>query len=334
MPWSASARSAAHGTRRVGEQVGLVGRLRRGGVGLQVLVAGCVIRGVELGVLAGQRGARRDAGLGVLAGQRGARREADRPRPLRIVVEDKLPAHDEIAGLAAAGQLPLVAVVAEQDLQSLGGDMRRDDPCIAEPRRATRTGAVRSGADPDGRAPWLYRREADLLLVQGEVLAVIAGRPARPKLADELDALLEPADPLVHPDSEGGELVLPVSHAEAGHGPAASQVVERGELLGHPDRVTQRQDEHVRPEPHVPRVGRERGKQRQWLQGRHVAQVVLQHPDRIDAGLCGRSYLLTQLGDPVGRHGARRKVVHDGQTELHGRLREPLFMLFIHMSFE
>jgi hypothetical protein len=123
--------------------------------------------------------------------------------------------------------------------------------------------------------------------------------------------------PLVHPDSESGELVLPVSHAEAGDGPAPSQVVERGELLSHPDRVAKRQDEHVRPEPHVPRVRRERGKKWQWLQGRHVAQVVLQHPDRIDAGLRGRSYLLTQLHDPVGRHGARRKVVHDGQTELH-----------------
>ena len=284
-----------------------------------MLVAGRAIRGVELGVLAGQRGARRDA---------------RRARPLRIVVEDELPAHDEIAGLAAARQFPLIAVVAEQYLQSIRRDVRRDDPCVAEPRRATCAGAVRSGADPDGRAPWLYRREADLLLVQREVLAVIAGRPARPQLADELDALLEPADPLVHPDSEGGELVLPVSHAEAGHDPAASQVVERGELLGHPDRMTQGQDEHVRAEPHIPRVGRERGQQRQWLQGRHVAQIVLQHPDRIDAGRRRLSYLLTQLGDPVGRHGPRRKVVHDGQTELHGRLREPLFMLFIHMSFK
>src|SRR6266851_112963 len=119
----------------------------------------------------------------------------------------------------------------------------------AFPGSSSRTSSRRtitSRADPDLGAAGLDWRKADALAADREVLPGEVHLRARPETADDLHAFLVTARPVGERDAERLELVLPVAHAEAGDHASAGDVVEGRVVLGHRDRVTERQDEHVR----------------------------------------------------------------------------------------
>ena len=58
-----------------------------------------------------------------------------------------------------------------------------------------------------------------------------------PQAANDLDAFLEPADPLIEGHAEGLELLLAVAHADAEGEVAPGDPVERRGLLGDDGRV-------------------------------------------------------------------------------------------------
>ena len=78
------------------------------------------------------------------------------------------------------------------------------------------------------------------------------GRTAGEHRADQLDRLVQPVEPLAHAaaevDAEGGVLRLEPGGAQAQHGPAVREVVERGDHLRHERRVAERVGAHEQPE--------------------------------------------------------------------------------------
>ena len=105
---------------------------------------------------------------------------------------------------------------------------------------ADRLGAA--GAHPERRMRLLDRRRLDGDVVVVPQLAVI-GKPAlgRPRLADDLDRLVETLGRLLLRDAEAGKFIRPVALADAEIEPAVRQEIQGRGLFGDQHRVVPRQ---------------------------------------------------------------------------------------------
>jgi hypothetical protein len=74
-------------------------------------------------------------------------------------------------------------------------------------------------------------------------VAAVLERLARPRLEEDPDALVEVGAAVLPRRAEHGVLLRPVAQPEDGADPAAAEEVEYGEVLGHPQRVVQGQQQ-------------------------------------------------------------------------------------------
>ena len=153
-------------------------------------------------------------------------------------------------------------------------------------------------------------RHLDEVAVEGQQVLV-------PGLVDEVDVLLVHVTVVLvggaavhrcgldrHPLSEHVDPALLVAAGEAGVDPALGQVVEHGDLLGHPQRVVGREDERQRGELDLLRPGRQVGVEDER---RHRCLVAL----RVEVVLGGREAVEAE----VVRHHAQRPDLFDHGLE-------------------
>ena len=236
--------------------------------------------------------------------------------------------------LVDLGQAAEIGRVGHQDHRHdvvLGGV---DDRRLAHRERLERLGVrllVGPGDDRDApqhallvdlaRRPVLARpvgdRPAPDALVVGErhldELAVVGQQVLVPGLVDDVDVLL--VDPTVvlvdvaavhrrrldrHLLAEHVDPALLVAAGEPGVDPALGQVVEHGQLLGHPQRVVSREDQRQRGELDVLRPGRQVGVEDQRRHRRLVAlgvEMVLGGREAVETEVVGHDAQRADLVD-------------------------------------
>src|SRR5699024_5220105 len=94
-----------------------------------------------------------------------------------------------------------------------------------------------------------------------------------------------------------------------------SDLIQRRELLSHGHGMTQRKDEHIGADPHIAGVLSNRGQTDKRLQSLHVAEIVVEHPDRAESTSVCLTDLFSHFADSCGRRDMRREVILQGQSE-------------------
>ena len=201
------------------------------------------------------------------------------------------------------------------------GPGRGDQP-VAQPSGPLGRDRVAAG-QPDLRAGALRRLRCHVQVVVPVVAPFEGERPVGPRPPDDLDALLHQPSPVAPIDAEHVELLQLVPEAEAQPEPASRQEIDDRGLLGHVERVVQRQQEHGRPDGDPLGPGRDGGGHGEGgREVRVVDEVVLGQPDHVEAEGLHRLDVREGLGVDLGVGDARRgrvaQVVQD--TELHGAL--------------
>ena len=182
----------------------------------------------------------------------------------------------------------------------------------------------RDGRGVAAAAERLERPRPELTLGLREERALVLHEAGLESIEHHLGGLDEAAPRLVHRDAEAVELDEAEPATDAEDDPAAAQVVEHGDLLGHPYRVVPRQHDDHRAEQHG---GGAAGHERQELQDVRAhgvaGEVVLDAPDRFEAERFG------QVGEPdlVPIHlgvGLRGRRLEDRRIpDVHGRTLRP-----------
>ena len=172
-----------------------------------------------------------------------------------------------------------------------------------DPERLARPGA----ADQDRQLGLDRTRRAQRVVHRVEA-ALVAEPLAVEQPAHEHDRLVEPVEPLARAaeelDAEAVVLALEPGAADAEHGPAARDVVERrGELGGQP-RVAERVRADHQPEPDPRRHGAEPGQHAPALEDRLLPRPedghqVVPRPDRVPARRLGGEGRIAEAR-PVG----------------------------------
>ena len=152
------------------------------------------------------------------------------------------------------------------------------------------------GRHPDAREP--------------EVLPLVAELVLGEALPDHLERLVGPPERLLRVEPEHRALTRHRPGADDQLQAPAGQDVHGGRVLGHPQRVVQREQQHVRPQPDHRRPGGRRGQQREL--GRVVlvlGEVVLGQPPAAEPQLLTQHGLVEHLArvapgcQPVRRTG-------------------------------
>ena len=139
-----------------------------------------------------------------------------------------------------------------------------------------------------------------------------------PEAADDLDTFGEAAHALGHRHLEDGELFGPVAESDAEHEAPAGDHVHEGGGLGQLDRVVERQQDQVRPDPQPLDLGRQALEHRQE---RKVVEpwgdVMLPSPDRVEPQAADQPRLLDRLGEAARGVVAGRVLRVQVDSELH-----------------
>jgi hypothetical protein len=181
--------------------------------------------------------------------------------------------------------------VLPDEVDDLGGHRPLREPAVAPLGRPTE-GRLRAAAHPDGRTARLDRPGAlaDLLADAGPRRAVEVRVLVSEGGAEGVDRLVEQGAAAGEVEPEHLELRLDVPDADAHDDPPARDRIERGERLGHGERVAVRGDVDVAEQPGAA------GDAGQPAEGRH--------------------------GVPPGRAHGRGPVLGDGQVVAHGQVPE------------
>ena len=180
---------------------------------------------------------------------------------------------------------------------------------------------------PQWRAAGLDRVGRDAHVIEPVALACVTEAPARPREAEDVDALLGARDAVRDREAEPAKLVRRVAQADAELDAAARQLIEHGEILGKPKRMRERDDRDVRRDPDPLR--RRRGRASDRGERRQVAvldEVVLAEPDLVEAELVESSDLVDRLRVHVVQRvvaaGRAAEVVRDAEPHRRGHANE------------
>ncbi len=173
----------------------------------------------------------------------------------------------------------------------------------------------------DRRVRLLERLGANAQVVGAVVLSLEGDSVLRPTLLDQPDSLVEHlARPgLIH--AEAGELHRLVAAAEPEVDAAVAHEIEQREVLGHADRIVERQHDDAGPEPDAARARCHRGQRD--LGRRQVAvlaEVVLRRLDRVEAQILGGIHQLELLLDDLVLRPPRRILEQVQHSQSHRAL--------------
>jgi hypothetical protein len=141
-----------------------------------------------------------------------------------------------------------------------------------------------------------------------------------PQPPDDLDGLGEPAHALRHGHTEYLVLLGPIAESDAKQEVAASDDVQKGAGFRQLDRIVQRQQRNVGPDPQALGLPGEPMQQRQlWKEVEARGDVVLAGPDRVKAERMNKAHLLQRFGETTGRIIACRvlRVQVDAKLQCH-----------------
>ena len=195
----------------------------------------------------------------------------------------------------AAGLLALLLEErdAPDDLVGLGKLVEQQVIALA---RGAADAVGAAGGQPQRRVRALQRRWLDHDVVVAPALAVMAEASfAHPAFLDDLHRLVEALGRLLDRDAEAVELGLAVALADAEVDAPAAQKVERGDLLGHQDRIVPGHHHHRRAQPDVAGAGGEIGQHRH--RGRDLAlagEMVLDHEKLLEAQAIGFDHIVDE----------------------------------------
>ena len=194
--------------------------------------------------------------------------------------------------------------------------MRVQDPGIPQPRGAAH-GGVAVRADPH-RQPGLDGQQRELCFAERVARRAGRDRLARQQPPHHVEVVGEAPHALVTLDREGVELLVAVPEPDAQPHPTAADDVQRGNLLGHVDRVQQPEQQDARRQAHVARLARQAPQQRDRLQHLEgTGQVVLGNGDRAEAHLARQAHLVDEVLDPPRHVLAGRVLGADFDPEVH-----------------
>ena len=252
--------------------------------------AGRLLLGLGIGLGAHEAADHRDVGIDRIVGELGLV-----PRQVRVV-----PGHPR------AGRLWRHELESERAHPPLTGIADGGDVGTGDPQRRMRL-LVRLGDD-------VARREV-------EVRAVPFPGLARERRHQRFDRLLPHVALLAHAGAEGMKLDRPLTLSEPQLDPAAREEIERGDALGHPDRVIRGELDDAVAEPDAARPLA--GRAQEDLGCRRVRvlleEVVLDHPGVVIAQAIGQLDLsqgvLKDLVLAAGRPRPRQLVlVEDAES--------------------
>ena len=131
-----------------------------------------------------------------------------------------------------------------------------------------------------------HRPQGDV--VEVEEAPVVGHGPAGPQRPEDLYGLVGAGAALAQRDADGIELVGELAaDAHADRDPPPGPGVEVGDLLGHDDRVVEREEEHGGAHPHPLGPRRHQGEAGDGLAGRLPREHVAALPDRLDRQALG-----------------------------------------------
>ena len=141
-----------------------------------------------------------------------------------------------------------------------------------------------------------------------------------PQPADDLDGLGEPAHALRHGHTEYLELLRAIAEFDAEQELAAGDDVKKGADFGQLDRIVQRQQRDVGPDPQALGLRGEPMQQRQLRKEVEArGDVVLAGPDRVKAERADKAHLLHRFGETAGGIVACRVLRVQVDANLHCR---------------
>ena len=140
---------------------------------------------------------------------------------------------------------------------------------------------------------------------------------------DDPQRLKGPAEPLVERDPESAEFLRRRAHSDRQVHPAVRDVVEDGDIFGHPHRVVQRQEQHIRADANPRGARRHRG-QKGDRSGvpRIRREVVFARPDIVEAEFLGecRFFEVVAIEVRQGLRPARQPANSHRDDQLHACL--------------
>ncbi len=181
-------------------------------------------------------------------------------------------------------------------------------------------GGVAAGGDPDRRMRPLHRLERQRRLREREVAARVGDHVLRPQPPRHREDLEETRHAGFHLDAQALELLGPVAEPHAEHEAPLGEDVQRRNLLGHVGRGVDGEQEDVRDEAHLSRLGGQAAEQRKRLHHlERSQQVVVADRHRVEPRVARRPYLVDELAHLDARVLARQELCVQDQSELHRR---------------
>ncbi len=234
---------------------------------------------------------------------------------------DRLVVGRRDAGLAKHGQLLRLGAALGAEERELALHFRERSVRVYEPRVGKPGGAPHGGVavrrHPDRGSRRLHRPGRQAGALQTVAVPLRRHLVALEQPPHDVELLAEDADPPLRRAERGG-LLGAVAEPDAEHEAPAGDDVERRRLLGHLDRVQEREEEDSGSDAHVARLRREAGEERHRLE--HLErrrQEVLAGEDRVEAGVAHEAHLLEVLGEPGGRILPGRVLRGYEETEAH-----------------
>ena len=145
----------------------------------------------------------------------------------------------------------------------------------------------------------------------------------RPRLADDVDGLVEALIGFVHRHAEPVELQLAVALADTEIEPSAGEQIQRRRLFGHQHRIVPRQHHHAGAKPDAAGFGGQIGQQRH--RGGDLAltgEVMLHHEQLVKAQTFGFQHIIDEALIALAILNAHAALGASAakQTKLHRRL--------------
>ena len=167
------------------------------------------------------------------------------PRLLPVVGDEGVDHQGQVGRGGIAPGLPRSFVHQRDGVLHMAGIVGVGDVPVADPARATH-GGVDVAAQQDRRTTGLGGRRRHAHPVAGEHLALVGEALARPRAPQDRDRVDQARDPFLDRNAEHPELLLAPADAQAEREPSVGELIDHGRILGEPDRIVERGEDHAR----------------------------------------------------------------------------------------
>jgi len=184
-----------------------------------------------------------------------------------------------------------------------------------QPRLAQAPGTAESGldpaAEPDGRPGALHRARAHRRVRHLKVSASVGHFVLAPEPLDQWHGLVHPASPFVDGHAKGLKFLGRVADTHSQDQAASGDHVHHRRLLGHDQRMVQREQEDGGAQANPPRPAGDGGQPDEWCRIERAVVVVLPEPHRLEPVGLGPLALTDRLLEVAARLQRAQAEFHD-----------------------